>query len=164
MKWMQNKQDSYSHGASDANSSSPFAHFAGIHIPSNICCSMNTGCCGSWIVDTGASDHMTFDHTSLTQSKKPSKPLFVTLPDGATKPVSQIGQFNLTPNLTLQKVLHVPDFKFNLLSVSQLVTDNNMCVLFFPNTCVIQDLTTKRIVAMAPKHGGLYKLDPLIVG
>jgi len=37
-------------------------------------------------------------------------------------------------------------------------------VSFFSLTRVIQDLTTKRIVAVAPKHGGLYKLDPLAIG
>jgi len=166
MKWLQHKQGSDSHEASTAStaSSSPFAHFAGIPTQSNVCCSVHTGCCGSWIVDTGASDHMTFDLNFLTHTKQPSKPVFVTLPDGATKPVTHIGQVILTPNLTLQKVLHVPAFKFNLLSVSQLVTNNNMCVLFYPNTCVIQDLTTKRIVAVAPKHGGLYKLDSSAIG
>ena len=39
-----------------------------------------------------------------------------------------------------------------------------MCVIFFPDTCVFQDLSTKTIVAVAPRQGGLYKLDPSAVG
>jgi len=131
---------------------------------STACCSMSKACLGSLIVDIGASDHMTYNHALFSQHTIPPRPTFVTLPNGTSKPVSQIGQVNLTSNLSLHKVLYVPDFKFNLLSASQLVTHNDTCVMFFPNTCVFQDLSTKRIVAVAPKQGGLYKFDPLAVG
>jgi len=93
-KWMQGKQGTDSQGPSDG-SFSPFAHFAGVytlHTHSNICCYVTKGWCDSWIINIGASDHMTFEQTSLTQPTKPLKPISVTLPDGTTKPVSQIGQ------------------------------------------------------------------------
>jgi len=106
---------------------------------------------------------MTFNLALLTQPTTPCKPIFVTLPDGTSKPVKKIGQASLTPSLTLHNVLHILDFKFNLLSVSQIVTHNNIYVIFFPDICVFQDLTTKRIVAVAPKQGGLYRLDPLAI-
>ena len=73
---------------------------------------------------------MTYNQHLLSHPITLSRPTFVTLPDGTSKLVSHIGQVNLTPNLTLQKVLHVPEFKFNLLSVSQLVTHNDLCVRF----------------------------------
>ena len=106
-KMMKGKQGTDSQSSSSSHSDgnqSPFAHFAGIHSissHSNICCSMTKGYCSSWIVDTRASDHMTFEHTPLKQSTKPSKPIFVTLPDGTFKHILQIGQVNLTPSLNL---------------------------------------------------------------
>jgi len=103
---------------------------------------------------------MTFNLALLTQPITPYKPIFVALP-GTSKPVMKVGQVSLTSNLALHNVLHISDFKFNLLSVSQLVTHNNICVIFSPDICVFQDLTTKRVVAVAPKQGGLYRLDPL---
>jgi len=103
---------------------------------------------------------MTYNPHLFCHLTKLSKPTLVTLPDGTSKPVSHIGQVNLTPSLTLTQVLHVPAFKFNILSVSQLVTHNDMCVMFFPDTYVFQDLSTKKIVSVAPRQGGLYKPDP----
>ena len=120
-----------------------YAHFAGITLTgshSSACCSMLHDCLGSWIVDTGASNHMTHNPHLLSHLTSLAKPTFVTLPNGTSKPVFHIGQVRLTPTLTLDKVLHVPEFKFNLLLVSQLVTHNDMCVMFFPDTCVFQDL------------------------
>ena len=131
---------------------------------SSICCSATNNCFSSWIIDTGTSDYMTFNQNVLIKTTKPFKHTLVTLLDGTSKPVLQIGQVNLTPNLNFQNVLYVPDFRFNLLSGSQLVTHNNLCVIFFPDTCIFQDLSTKKIVVVAPKQGGLYKLDPLALG
>jgi len=80
---------------------------------------------------------MIFDLSLLTQNQTNSscKPIFVTLPYGTFKPVLHTGKISLTPSLILHNVLHVPDFKFNLLLVSKLVTNSNMCVIFFPDTC-----------------------------
>ena len=97
----------------------------------------------------------------LTQLTIPCKPIFVTLPDGTSKPVQKIGQASLISSLALHNVLHISNFKFNLLSVSKIVTQNHLCVIFYPDICVFQDLTTERIMAMAPKQGGLYRLDPI---
>ena len=115
-----------------------YAHFAGITLTgshSSACYSVSQACLGSWIVDAGASDHMTHNSLLLSHLTKLSKPTSVTLLDGTSKPVFHIGQATLTPTLILDKVLHVPEFKFTLLSVSQLVTHNDMCVMFFPDTC-----------------------------
>ena len=67
----------------------------------------------------------------------------------------------LDSNILLQRVLYVPEFKFNLLSVSKLLAIQRLCIHIYPSECIFQDLTTKEVVATAPEHGGLYFLQPL---
>ena len=59
------------------NSMNAYAHFAGtapISSQSNVCCAKNNDV-GSWIVDTGASDHMTSNSTSFDLTKYLSQPV-----------------------------------------------------------------------------------------
>ena len=125
-KWMKNKPGpdytNLPNSPLDNNEASAFAHFAGTstNTHSGICCSVTDSNSRSWIVDTGASDHMTFNLALLTQLTTPCKPIFVTLPDGTSKPVQKIGQASLTPSLALHNVLHISDLKLNLHSVAKL--------------------------------------------
>lgn len=72
--------------------------------------------------------------------RKLEKGINVGLPDGNTKRVNQIGTVKLTPKITLRNVLHIPDFKTNLLSVSKVAEGSNARVIFDKNGCVFQDL------------------------
>ena len=51
------------------------------------------------------------------------------------------------------------DFKYNLLSVTEFLTDNYCCTTFYPTHCVFQDLSTKLIVVIGKKASGLYTFD-----
>ena len=84
---------------------------------------MPNNCSGSWNTNTGASEHMTFDFTFLTNVTLPINLVHVILPDVSLKPVTKIVQSLLLPNLTLKNVLYVPKFKYNFLLVSKLVDD-----------------------------------------
>lgn len=50
-------------------------------------------------------------------------------------------------------------FQFDLLSVGKLLDDMEITVKFFPNYCILQDQSTKEVLAMACKSEGLYKLN-----
>jgi len=151
------------------DSQQSFAHFAGItsvtstsYAPhSSSCSAMQHNYCGSWIIDTGASDHMTSDLTQLFNLQPLPQPILITLPDGSLKTVATYGQIHLFPHKTIHTVLYVPDFEFNLLSVSKLLTAHKLFVIFFSDHCYIQDLSTKQILAVAPSVDGLYKLSPV---
>ena len=139
-----------------------FAHFAGIagsNSYSNISCAVQSSHHGSWIVDTGASDHMTYNLHFFTKLQPLSNPIHITLPDGSIKTVSQAGQIVLCPKLTLHNVLYVLDFKFNLISVNKLLTDLHLFALFTPETCIFQDPSTNQPVAIAPVDNGLYQFQ-----
>lgn len=112
----------------------------------------------SWIIDSGASTHMTpnlanlIDPVPLLQSTK------ITLPTGDTANVTHIGSVNLDMGLRLQKVMCVPVFKHNLLSVRQLLADNNCQVSFSTSNCVITDNNTNEVKGIGQAKDGLYYL------
>jgi len=109
-------------------------------------------------VDTGASDHMSSHLSSFTQRRKLQRPILVKLSDGNTKTVTVVGNIQIHPDITLKDVLYVKDFKYNLLSISKLLEDGDFMALFTKKGFMIQDPTTRRIVADGDKESGLYKL------
>src|SRR4051812_27006365 len=116
-----------------------------------------------WIFDSGATHHMTFDSSTLTQSSNVSTPSYIYTANGTPLTITQIG--NITPTsdpsgrLTLPSVLCIPKLTMKLLSVGQ-ITDLNCYVLFGPSSCLVQDHTGKKIGAGC-KVNGLYQLEYL---
>ena len=80
----------------------------------------------------------------------------VTPADGSTSCVLGSGAIHPTPLITLTSVLSLPQFSFNLISMSKLTRTLNCRISFFPDHCLIQDLSTKRIIAQGHEYGGLY--------
>ena len=95
---------------------------------------------GDWIIDSGASDHITPNLDILTSVHKLSIPGFITMPNGKHSKIAHIGSVQLTPTLLLTNVLHVPDFQFNLLSVSKLCKQIAGKVIFTYTNCTLQGL------------------------
>ena len=90
----------------------------------------------AWIIDTGASCHVCADLT-LFHSTQTISDTVVTLPDGSRIPVTVSGTIILSPKLTLNNVLYISEFKFNLLSISALTWNSTISVLFSSNSCYI---------------------------
>ena len=112
-----------------------------------------------WVIDSGATDHMTGNSNLFSTFQSHSSTSTVTLADGSPSSVLGSGTITPTPLLPLSSVLHLPNLSFNLLSVSQLTRTLNCCISFFPNHCLFQDLTTKKIIGKGHESGGLYVLD-----
>ncbi|KAK9664599.1 hypothetical protein RND81_14G054800 [Saponaria officinalis] len=85
-----------------------------------------------------------------------SKLVMVGLPDVSVKLVTQIGELHLTPRVTFHKVLVVPDFSQNLLSVGRLADHNNIQAIFNSTDCIFQDRSNKAVIGTAHRHGSLY--------
>lgn len=112
-----------------------------------------------WIVDSGATNHITTsDKSLLLHDDKVENAGNVLMPTGATADVSHIGNFQLTGGDLLKDVLCVPTFKLNLLSVSKVTKDLNYCAKFFPEHCVFQDLCTRKVKVTGREEQGLYIL------
>ncbi|KNA06657.1 hypothetical protein SOVF_178910, partial [Spinacia oleracea] len=98
-----------------------------------------------WIIDFGASDHMTFQLQKMTDTIVTPSHLTINLPTGDTAPITHIGKVILQSGLSLNNVLCVLAFQNNLLSVQKLVTDNDCEIQFFPSYCVIVDKSHKAV-------------------
>ncbi|XP_038999182.1 uncharacterized protein LOC120124628 [Hibiscus syriacus] len=110
-----------------------------------------------WIIDSGASQHVLLFQVSF-ESLFPITSCPVTLPDRSTIPVKFVGTFRFSPDFVLYGVLFVPDFQFNLLSVSALLSNSDFSVLFCKTNCLIQDLL-HRVIGKGELFQGLYLLQ-----
>ncbi|XP_074306538.1 uncharacterized protein LOC141641789 [Silene latifolia] len=111
-----------------------------------------------WIIDTGATDHMTSNLALLSNVKVLAKPVYVSLPDGTVKVVHKSGTTRLNDQITLINVLLMPDFNQKLLSVGKLITTTGLTAIFLQNECLFQVPTNRQVVAKAKRYGDLYKL------
>ncbi|PRQ37607.1 putative RNA-directed DNA polymerase [Rosa chinensis] len=112
----------------------------------------------TWIIDTGASDHMTND-PSLVKNLRRSSQNIVSTADGTPTPVTGEGSIVVSDTLTLESVLVVPSLAYNLLSVGQIILALACIVTFYPSFCVFQDILTRRILGYGVRRGKLYYLD-----
>ncbi|XP_049414744.1 uncharacterized protein LOC125877514 [Solanum stenotomum] len=85
-----------------------------------------------WIIDTGATHHI----VSVVTSEKVKR---ACLPNGDTTVVANVGKRCLPEGNNISNVLHIPQFNYNLLSVSK-------------------DLYTGKVRAIGRDNGGLYSL------
>ena len=53
----------------------------------------------------------------------------------------------MSSDITLHSVYHVPNFAYNLLSVDHLAKNLNCDVIFLLDSCFLQDLTSKKVLA-----------------
>ena len=83
-----------------------------------------------WIVDAGASNHMTGSLNGFFKYKQCDKAIKVTMADGNISFAKGEGSICLA-DLRLNSVLYVPDLRCNLLSISKLTKDLNCKVPFF---------------------------------
>lgn len=90
-----------------------------------------------WIVDSRATNHMTFDKILLSNITPLSVPYLVTLPNGYRVKVTSTGSLSLSSTFTLQRVLYIPIFKYNLISVHKLMQQFNSFDLFTTFSCLV---------------------------
>ncbi|KAL8168177.1 hypothetical protein V2J09_009676 [Rumex salicifolius] len=82
----------------------------------------NIGHC-TWVVNSGATDHVSYNRDLYSKIRNLGKPICIGLLDGSTQLVDQYGFVPLSDALVLKDVLYMPNFKHNLLSVSRLLFD-----------------------------------------
>src|ERR1044072_7894907 len=112
----------------------------------------------SWIIDSGATDHMTPYISHLSSYSTLLGKHHITVANGSQTPVIGYGNVQLSPFLHLKHVLHVPKLSNNLLSIQKLTKDLNCAVTFFQSHCVFQDLATGKTIGLAKEQDGLYYL------
>lgn len=103
----------------------------------NITCLMTSLNQGDWIIDSGASNHMTSTIDLLSNITSLDSSSSVHLSNGNLAKITHTGSANILKNCRISDVLHVPHFKYNLLSVSKLTKELQCLAAFFPDLCVL---------------------------
>lgn len=164
MRSLKNKQQNpgdtpaYAHSARVIGDTSAYAHNAGklsVHMPDS----------SNWIIDSGATDHMTHDASLFCRKRRLNKVLEVGLPDGNCSYVHEVGDVILECGIMLTNVLLVPTFTYNLLSIGQLLVDGKVHVEFTSTECIFSHSNSPhQILAKGQKLRGLYFLNSNVLG
>nr|XP_017216853.1 PREDICTED: uncharacterized protein LOC108194418 [Daucus carota subsp. sativus] len=109
-----------------------------------------------WILDSGATDHITSCFNLLHNPQLCNSMLH--LPNGQSALVTHFGDVSLTPDITLHHVLCVPSFSYNLLSIPKSLHNIHAVINFSATTCTLQDPTWKRGLEIGRASNGLYLL------
>jgi hypothetical protein len=117
----------------------------------------------TWVIESGATDHMTFSKSDMINLRKPTQDGIINA-NGIEYPVQNTGDVHLSQSLSLRNTLLVPSLSTKLLSVGQLTEELNCVALMFPNYCIFQDILTKEIIGRGIKKGRLYHLEDLKIG
>ena len=108
-----------------------------------------------WIVDSGATDHMTFCSGDFVSTSEPRR-TGITNANKVVYPVTRVGTVHISPSISLANTLLVPSLSNKLLSVGQVTEDFNCVALMYPKFCFFQDILTKKINGHGTKREGLY--------
>ena len=124
-------------------------------------------CCqqGQWLIDSGASSHMTPDKKLLINYHQFEQVEVVSLGDGRIVEAIGVGTVYLnmifkvsdSKRAVLTHVLHVPKLACNLFSVRAAVSRGNV-VQFGMSRCWIRD-GSRKLLGMGSLVGSLYQLD-----
>jgi len=113
----------------------------------------------AWILDSGASEHMCSEQTVLHDLCRLQQPIIVNLPNGSQVKVTKHGKLRISKDLVLNQVLHVPNFKFNLMSIRRLCEQLKYSVEFTEAICLLQGHFLRRPLVIGKSLLGLYILD-----
>ena len=112
-----------------------------------------------WILDTGATDHLTNDLDRLHFHERYGGKDQVQVANGAGLSISHIGHSTIPgSSLRLRNILRLPHIHQHLLFVYRLVLDNDVFVEFHRFFFLVKDIATKKILLRGSTRGGLYPI------
>ncbi|GJU86134.1 hypothetical protein Tco_1293680 [Tanacetum coccineum] len=132
-----------------SGSSSMPANIAGINYVISFCSSRfynhnpNIRSCKlyiGWIIDSGASQHMTYTVLNMFNVVEVSKlNMIVGHPNGTKSVVTHVGSLRLTDQIVIHDILVMPGYEVSFMSVHKLSKDNKFRVMFDEDVYIIQD-------------------------
>jgi hypothetical protein len=111
-----------------------------------------------WVIDSGATYHMTGNPGLLQNKIKANNYQPVTMANGFKIPIDQISTTNILSN-NIPGVLYLSDFTSIFLSVSKIIKELNCHVIFSPTNVIFQDIITKKTIGEGKLDNDLYYLD-----
>ncbi|KAL2942992.1 Retrovirus-related Pol polyprotein from transposon TNT 1-94 [Bienertia sinuspersici] len=116
-----------------------------------------------WIVDSGATHHMTGNYALMRNTRESLSHLKINLPNGQTSIVTHKGEVVLANEMSLNNVMYIPAFNHNLVSVQKLTEEEDCKIIFHSRYCIIQDNNSEKVRGVAKGNKGVYYLmnEPL---
>jgi len=114
-----------------------------------------------WVLDSGASHHMSSDSSSFTSVSSLSS-ILVMNTDDTPMPLVGVGSV-VTPHLSLLNDYLNPKLKLNLAFIGQICDSSDYLVMFSGSFCCVQDLQSQKLIVIGHRENGLYILDELKV-
>ena len=114
----------------------------------------------TWILDSGATDHVSASLDLFKSYTQLNPPTVVRLPNGHHVTATHSGDICISDSIILSTVLYVPSFSFNMISISKLVSTNSCKLIFSSNSCLMQDVITQAKIGTVEVRNGLYYLTP----
>ena len=114
----------------------------------------------SWLLDSGASHHVTADLHNLSMHDPYNGSDDIMIGDGSGLSITHAGSSSLhTTHKTfkLNNVLCVPTMKKNLISISQFCTSNNVSIEFLPTVFLVKDIRTGATLLKGNTKDGVYE-------
>ena len=114
----------------------------------------------NWLLDSGASHHVTADLNNLSFHKPYDGTNDIVIGDGMGLPISQTNSTTLSTtshSFSLSNVLCVLTMKRNLIAISQFCHSNNMSIEFLPTSFFVKDLHTWAIFLQGWTKDGVYE-------
>ncbi|CAA7019035.1 unnamed protein product [Microthlaspi erraticum] len=109
----------------------------------------------SWIMDTGASHHITGNFSLLTDVRN-MDPVLIILADGRERISIVQGTVLLGSHLILKSVFFVEGFHTDLISVGQLMDENNCVVQLADQFLVVQDRISRMVIGAGKRESGTF--------
>ena len=115
-----------------------------------------------WILNIGASDHISSNKDIFSSLTFPSPLPTITLANGSQTITKGIDSVCPLPSLPLTFVLYVPNFPFNLISISKLTRDLHCVLTFSNNSVTLQDRRMGKTIGIGHESQGLFHHNSLL--
>jgi hypothetical protein len=112
----------------------------------------------TWIIDSGATNHMTNYKSHLLNLKTYDTSQYVSVANGTKIPIQGQGTVKIFDR-NISNVLYIPGLTTNLLSVQKLIQDLNCNVIFHSNRVVFQDKITGKKIGEGLERNELYVIN-----
>ncbi|KAK4477741.1 hypothetical protein RD792_017002 [Penstemon davidsonii] len=139
----------------NATAAPPSSHFPRANFAAS-----NSGGSPNWLVDSGASHHVTNDLQNLALHSNYDGNEDLQIGDGKNLAITHTGSTSLpssSSSFLLNDVLYVPSMKKNLVSVYKLCCTNNVSVEFSPFSFVVKDFRTGAHLMEGKPINGVYE-------
>jgi hypothetical protein len=115
----------------------------------------------TWVTDSDASNHTTFNAGNLTsiQLPLPADPLSIIVDNGLSLLITSAGNTTLPSSFYVNNILVIPDIIQNLLSVHRFTTDNWCSLEFDPFGLSVKVLSSCNVIARCNNSGPLYMMS-----